>query len=68
MADPEGYKVVARLLREEASCSRIAPHQAADAIRLAEYFEKLAANPCIDITDPQFIEQDQMASASFRQV
>jgi hypothetical protein len=54
VVDSENYKIVARLLREQASRAGMAPKQAAKDISLAEYFEKLAANPSFEIADPYF--------------
>jgi len=51
MVGSANYTIVARLLREQASRSGVAPKQAAKDISLAEYFEKLAANPCLEIAD-----------------
>jgi hypothetical protein len=54
MADPESFKVIARLLREEATRSEVSSEWAAKAKSLAEYFETLAVDPCTEIADQRF--------------
>ena len=48
MADPDSFKVIARLLREEASRPEVSREQSAKAKKLADYFETLVADPSID--------------------
>jgi hypothetical protein len=54
MGSPDRFKVIARLLREEAGHPDVAMEQAAKAKRLAEYFETLAVDPYTEIADKRF--------------
>jgi hypothetical protein len=47
--EPENFMAVAQMLRKEAARSDLPPEQVTKAIDLAEYFEKIATNPCAEI-------------------
>lgn len=54
MHDEYHFKVTARLLREGAVRPNVSSEQAAQAKKLAEYFEALAAQPSADFADKRF--------------
>ena len=54
MVGPDTFRVVARLLRERAVCLGVGQEQAAKALGLAAYFEKLAVDPCSAIADRRY--------------
>jgi hypothetical protein len=54
MEDPNRFKVIARLLREEACRPEVSPEHAVKAKRLAEHFDTLSVDPCTKITDKRY--------------
>jgi hypothetical protein len=49
MGHETSYLNVAKILRQQASIRGSSPERVVRAIKLAEYFERLAADPCADI-------------------